>query len=69
MPVPIAFVAKLLNTTIAKAHRKFKGGEIELEELIEWVEKRHNHPMYHARIQMIERLEKNLTRTTGKEAT
>lgn len=59
--VPIAFAAKVLNTTISKASRKFGGkGHIELEEFIEWVEKHSGHPDYVQRVAMIEKMEKKL---------
>jgi len=61
--VPIAFIAKMLNTTISKAQRKFGGkGHVELEELIEWVEKHSSHVNYRHWIEMIEKLEKNLAK-------
>ncbi len=64
--VPIAFVAKMLNTTISKAQRKFGGrGHIELEDLIEWVEKHSDHVNYRHWIEMIEKLEKNLAKETA----
>ena len=45
--VPIAFVAKMLNTTISKAQRKFGGkGHIELEDLIEWIERHSDNVNY-----------------------
>ena len=66
--VPIAFVAQMLNTTISKAQRKFEGkGHVEIEELIEWVEKHSGHINYRHWIEMIEKLEKNLAKEiTGK---
>ncbi len=66
--VPIAFVAKMLNTTISKAQRKFGGkGHIEIEELIEWVEMHSANVNYRHWIEMIEKLEKNLAKEiTGK---
>ena len=61
--VPIAFVAQMLNTTISKAQRKSGGkGHIELEELIEWVEKHSANVNYRHRIELIEKLEKNLVK-------
>jgi hypothetical protein len=61
--VPIAFVAKMLNTTISKARRKFGGrGQIEMEELIEWVERHSGHVNYRHWIDMIEKAEQNLAK-------
>jgi len=67
--VPIAFVAKMLNTTISKAQRKFGGkGHVELEELIEWSEKHSSNVNYRHWIEMIEKLEKNLAKETSGKA-
>lgn len=61
--VPIAFVAQMLNTTISKAQRKFGGrGHVEMEELIEWVEKHSGNINYRYWVKMIEKLEKNLAK-------
>lgn len=66
--IPIAFVAKV-NTTISKAQRKFGGkGHIDLEDLIEWVEKHSNDVNYRYWIEMIEKLEKNLAKETAGKA-
>ena len=59
MKIPIAYVAQILGTTLAKAHNKFHGGEIDLEDLIEYVEKRSSHPAYNFRVETIKRFEKN----------
>ena len=67
--VPIAFVSKMLNTTISKASRKFGGkGHIELEELIEWVEKHSSHANYPQWIEMIEKMEKRLAMETPEKS-
>jgi hypothetical protein len=67
--VPIAFVAKMLNTTISKAQRKFGGkGHVELEDLIEWVERHSDNVNYRHWIEMIEKLEKNLAKETPAKA-
>ena len=67
--VPIAFVAQMLNTTISKAQRKLGGrGHVELEELIEWVEKHSSNVNYRHWIEMIEKLEKNLAKETSGKA-
>ena len=61
--VPIAFVAQMLNTTISKAQRKFGGrGHVEMEELIEWVEKHSGHVNYRHWIEMIKKAEQNLAK-------
>ena len=67
--VPIAFVAKMLNTTISKAQRKFGGkGHIDLEDLIEWVERHSDNVNYRHWIEMIEKLEKNLSKEVPGKA-
>jgi hypothetical protein len=59
--VPIAFVARMLNTSISKARRRFGGrGHIEIEELIEWVEKHSDNVNYFRWIEMIKKAEENL---------
>ena len=67
--VPIAFVAQMLNTTISKAQRRFGGrGHVELEELIEWVEKHSKHINYRHWIEMIEKLEKSMAKEAAGKA-
>ena len=67
--VPIAFVAQMLNTTISKAQRKFGGrGHVEMEDLIEWVEKHSGNINYRHWIEMIEKLENNLAKEISGKA-
>jgi hypothetical protein len=66
--VPIAFVAKMLNTTISKAQRKFGGkGHIDMEELIEWVERHSDNVNYFRWIEMIKKAEENLAKEPRAE--
>ena len=66
--VPIAYVAQMLNTTISKASRKFGGkGHIELEDLIDWVEKHSGHVNYRHWVEIIEKLEKKLALKTPEK--
>jgi hypothetical protein len=61
--VPIAFVARMLNTSTSKARRRFGGrGHVEIEELIEWVEKHSENENYFRWIEMIKKAEENLAK-------
>jgi hypothetical protein len=67
--VPIAFVARMLNTSISKARRRFGGrGHMEIEELIEWVEKHSDNVNYFRWIAMIQKVEENLAKASRADA-
>lgn|GEM_PF-3142266 len=60
--VPIAFLAKMLNTTISAAQRKFGvKGDMGLDELKSWLEAHSGNSNYHRWVDMIEKIEKKLT--------
>ncbi len=67
--VPIAFVARMLNTSISQARRRFGGrGHIDIEELIEWVEKHSDNVNYFRWIGMIKKAEENLAKAPRADA-